>query len=659
MIPTTSTANAPFIDVIAPHLKVPLLAKASAVTSETAAAYAKEFKKLTPAEWHTNNRWLYVQPLSTQLHVLLCLTRYSLPLISIDTHLLARVVFEYMDRPDELMAGLSQAEQEEEYVFELPSGIYGLLIERLSAPDVDDGTTKRVVETILKNVVRLITGERPYFSRTHIITLYEKLRSLFIATTLPGGSIKFVHLVETVAGLAKHRSASSATTSHNGSAYRMKCLQTVHHTLLASTFRTLACRAHYEDLDVLFHYCRQALRGSLLHWLSQLKPDEVDDIWIRCPHIKAYCQVGAFRMRTNFHPQSAIALKCASLMSPDEHLLVEGSSSGSAIELLHSLSTEGTPKSLWTWLQRYPVQTRRTLVHRLMDELVAAEQAAKGGTAEDAVPVAYANAQAVFATYARQVVKLMHIKKDGLQHTIQFYTQHLKWSIQTLFATQKWTDITSSRLKQWLVAMTPVPLNILAEFVTAMVYSIQRQPPSQGGTLFTFRTFQRVQECESKIQCLLAQPLSHVRDVVTVRQMLKDIGGIVASHMQAFQMHRYQRVRHLVRCLLLLEHVLLCPEVTDTSTHGTTGTPGECAVCYNEVQGTLHTLQCGHSFHPECVLQLAQFSTHTRHALPFLAKCPYCMAEIQPKAEVHNLVHTASPPMPEWRMALHYYVYTI
>ena len=91
---------------------------------------------------------------------------------------------------------------------------------------------------------------------------------------------------------------------------------------------------------------------------------------------------------------------------------------------------------------------------------------------------------------------------------------------------------------------------------------------------------------------------------------------------------------------------------------GAVGTLDECAICYNEVPGTMHTLACGHAFHPECVLQIAQFASHTRNMLPYLAKCPYCTADIQPNQPVlHTLQNNADTP--QWRLALHYYVYTM
>ena len=160
----TTSANTPAsVPVRTPsHRSSPVLATVTTVTADTAATYTKTFKRLTAIEWLTNNRWLYCQPLTTQLRVLLSLSRLSLPLGRIDTHILANAVFEYMARPEAYIEALalSETEQSQEYTFELPSGIYGLLIERLSDPAVDCPTMTRVVQTILKNLVGLIGGEQ-------------------------------------------------------------------------------------------------------------------------------------------------------------------------------------------------------------------------------------------------------------------------------------------------------------------------------------------------------------------------------------------------------------------------------------------------------------------------------------------------------------------
>lgn len=638
-----------------PHRIPPLLSKVISVTTadtDTTANYVKKFKRLTAVEWLTNNRWLYHQSLTTQLRVLLCLTRLSLPLVRIDTHLLANAVFEYMARPEALIEelALSEAEQSQEYTFELPSGIYGLLIERLSEPAVDCATMTRVVQTILKNLVGLIGGDRPYFSRAHILTLYEKLRTLFIRATTPTGTPRFAHLVETVVGLSKYRHAL-APTAGSASEFRLKCLQTVHHTLLATTFRTLACRAHYEDLDVIFHYCRQALRSSLLQWLSQLDMTELDAVWSRCPHIVAYCLAHAFKLRPQFHPQSAIALKCAAVMTTDEQQLFEGT--GSSIALLHGLNTDGTPKGLWTRLQTYPVQARRMLLGRLMDELDKMSNNEDGG---DTTPASNC-ARALFTTHARQIVRLMNVKVADFERVIHFYQGPMAWTVDKVFDTQRWSDITRARLQQWMSHLSAVPLRSLRTFVDDMVARMTRLTNHNNNNhthTFNFRTLQCLQSTEDKLKCLLSHPLGHIRHIETVRHMLKALGELVAIHMNAFQINRYHRIRHLVRCLLLLEHVLTRPECNG----GAAGTPDECAICYNEVPGTMHTLACGHSFHPECVLQLAQFASHTRHMLPYLAKCPYCTSEIQPQQSVFHALHNDTTT-PEWRLALHCYVYTV
>ena len=656
MLAATVSATAPASTPARPppHRIPPVLATVTTVTADTATEYAKAFKRLTAIEWLTNNRWLYRQPLTTQLRVLLCLSRLSLPLGRIDTHVLANAVFEYMARPEAFMEALelSDTEQSQEYTFELPSGIYGLLIERLSDPAVDCPTMTRVVQTILKNLVGLLGGDRPYFSRAHILTLYEKLRTLFVRSTTPTGSTRFAHLVETVVGLSKYRHALTPATGVHASEYRLKCLQTVHHTLLSTTFRTLACRAHYEDLDVLFHYCRQALRGSLLQWLSQLDTAEMDAVWARCPHMVAYCTTHAFKLRPQFHPQSAIALRCAAVMTTDEQQLLEGS--GSAVARLHGLNSAGTPKGLWTRLQTYPVQARRMLLGRLMDELTkAADEGSPPGGCDEAVsPDARDCARALFTTHARHIVRLMNVKVSDFERTLQFYQGPMAWTLDKVFDTQHWSDITRARLQQWMTHMPAVPLRTLRTFVDDMVGRMHRL--TNHTQAFNFRTHQCLQSAEDKLHSLLSQPLGQIRCVETVRHMMKALGELVALHMHAFQIHRYHRIRHLVRCLLLLDHVLARPECGG----GASGTPDECAICYNEVPGTMHTLACGHAFHPECVLQLAQFASHTRHVMPYLAKCPYCTAEIQPHQPTFNALH-ADPTTPPWRLALHYYVYTM
>lgn len=625
----------------APYCVPPLLSTIATLPETEQSLFIKRFKKLTPIEWMTNNRWFYRQSLTTQFRVLVSLTRLSLPLINLDSHTLANVVFEYMAHPESLTTSLelTETEQTMEYVLELPASIYGLLIERLSDPNTNSETMKRVVQTILKNIVRLMTGDRPYFSRTHIITLYEKLRTVFITSTQATGSAKFANLVEIVVGLCKYRATS--VTNH-ATQYRMKCLQTMHHTLLATTFRSLACRLHYEDIDVLFHYCRKSLRGSLIHWLSQLDTAEVDFVWTRCPHISAYCQTNAFKLRAHFHSDSPILNKCTAALSTDEELLVKGL--GSAVDLLHKLNGEGTTKGLWSRLQAYPVQIRRKLFERIMTELEA-------DTRETPSP-AVTCARAMFTTQARLIIRLMNIKNAHFEHTIHFYTQHLGWSTEKVFATQKWSDMTRARLQQWTETFHMVPLTIMADFINDMVARVRRL--MGNAHTFTFQTHHYLQMCEEKLSCILSKPLGNLRDVAIVQQILRVMGELVTDHLHSLQVHRYPRVRHFLRCMLLLEHMLLRPE----RNAGPSGSHGECAICYNEESGSLHTLACGHAFHPECMIQSAQFAGIHTQATPFLAKCPYCMTEVQPHASTLNALHTHHAT-PQWRLALHYYVYAI
>ena len=624
----------------APNCDPPLLSTVAALPEAERPLFIKRFKKLTPTQWMTNNRWFYLQSLATQFRVLVSLTRLSLPLIHLDSHMLANAVFEYMAHPESVTASLAltDAEQAMEYVFELPTSIYGLLIERLSDPNTHSETMKRVVQTILKNIVRLITGDRPYFSRTHIITLYEKLRILFITSTQPTGSAKFANLVEIVVGLGKCR---TTTVTNHATHYRIKCLRTVHHTLIATTFRSLACRLHYEDMDVLFHYCRKTLRGSLIHWLSQLDTSEADSVWTRCPHIAAYCRTNAFKLRTHFHPDTPILNKCTAALTTDEELLVKGH--GSAVDLLHKLNVEGTTKGLWSRLQTFPVQIRRDLFERIMTELEA-------DTTQAPPTPAAACARALFTAHARPIVCLMNIKTAHFEHMVRFYTQHLGWSTEKVFTTQKWSDMTRARLQQWTETFDKVPLSLVADFIHDMVARVRRLMGDAHA--FTFSTHQFLQMSEEKLRCLLSKPLGSLRDVALVQQILRVVGELVKDHLHSLQVHRYPRLRHFLRCMLLLEHMLLRPECDA----GPPGSPDECAICYNEESGSLHTLACGHAFHPECMVQSAQFAGSHTQATPFLAKCPYCMTEVQPHASTLNALHThhATPP---WRLALHYYVY--
>ena len=261
-------------------------------------------------------------------------------------------------------------------------------------------------------------------------------------------------------------------------------------------------------------------------------------------------------------------------------------------------------------------------------------------------------ARALFTTNARHIVRLMNMKASNFERTLEFYQGPMAWTLDKIFQTQQWSDITRTRLKQWMTHMPTLPMRSLCTFIDDIVGRMHRL--TNHTQTFNFRTHQCLQSAEDKLHYLLSQPLSQIRCVETVRHMLGAIGEIVALHMNAFQIHRYSKIRHLVRCLLLLDHVLAQPECDG----GASGTPDECAICYNGVAGTMRTLSCGHAFHPECVLQLAQFASNTHRVMPYLAKCPYCTAEIQPNQSTLNALN-ADPTTPPWRLALHYYVYAM
>mgnify|MGYP006219477239 CR=1 FL=1 len=632
-----------------PHKKAPILSTIHELTSDTEAAYKKSFKKLTTAEWMTNNRWLQAQSRDVQFRIIVHLTHLSVPLVNIDTYLLADILFDYMDRPEDMMKQMCATMKDSEYVFELPSGVYGILIEKLSLPHVQNGTIQRVVQIIFKNVIRLVTGECPYFSRTHVIMLYDKLRSLFFTFTKPNGSSRFEHLVQTVVSLSKCKlSSQNHPPSLN---YRIQCLQTVHHAIIMSTFKMLACREHFEDIDTLFHYCRQSLQKTTHQWLSQLDETDINIVWERCPQITAYCKQKScvFRSTGLFHPHSAIAQKCSGLITKDEEYLIQGI--GSTIETLDRVHQSDTSsKTRWALLQSFPITVRRSIVLRLMTEVCSESHA---NMDEDALD----QTRELFQTNVSAIVKLMHIRKQDLQTLVQFYTNVFGMSAYDLFTTQKVSTLTATRLTLWLQHIDAISLKLYDVFLQDVESRTNRLYPSNG-IVFNFRLAKALRGNELKLRKLMEHPIDTVRDLTTVQGCLQRMGTILTKHIPFFQQPSQKTYLRLVRCLLLLEYLLKLPEAPHDPQTSTTGTPDECAICYNEVEGSLHTLPCGHAFHPECMFKLTQHSASSDRVLPYLAKCPYCMREIEPKETiVQSLQQTDS--LPTWKKALYYYVYKL
>lgn len=633
-----------------PHKKAPILSTIHGVKSDSEAAYKKTFKKLTTAEWMTNNCWLHSQSRDVQFRIIVHLTRLSLPLVNIDTYLLADILFDYMDRPEDMMKQMSATMKESEYVFELPSGVYGILIEKLSVPNVRDETIQRVVQTIFKNIIRLVTREQPYFSRTHVIMLYDKLRALFFTFTKPFGSSRFAYLVQTVVSLLKYKPSQNNTPSLT---YRIQCLQTVHHAIITSTFKMLACRKHYEDIDTLFHYCRQSLQKAVHQWLSQLDETEMNIVWERCAQITAYCKQKScvFRSTCLFHPQSAIAQRCSGLITKDEECLIQGI--GSTIETLDRVHQSNmSKKTRWALLQTFPIIVRRNIVLRLMTEVSVFSD-----TDANINKDAFNDTKKLFQTNVPSIVKLMHIRKEDLQKLVHFYTSVFGMSAYDLLATQKWSTLTTTRLTLWLQHTNTISLKLYDIFLQDLESRMNSFKPSNG-IVFTFRMAKALRGNALKLRKLIEHPIDTVRNLNTVQDCLQRMGTILTKHIQFFQQPSQKSYLRFVRCFLLLEYVLKLPEVSHNEQASTTGTPGECAICYNEVEGSLHMLPCGHSFHPECMFKLTQHSASGNCVLPYLARCPYCMSEIEPKDTiVQSLQQTES--LPTWKRALYYYVYKL
>lgn len=633
-----------------PHKKAPILSTIYGVTSDSEQAYKKTFKKLTTADWMTNNRWLHAQSRDVQFRIIVHLTRLSLPLVNIDTYLLADILFDYMDRPEDMMKHMNATMKESEYVFELPSGVYGILIEKLSVPNVRNGTIQRVVQTIFKNIIRLVTSEQPYFSRTHVIMLYDKLRALFFTFTKPNGSSRFKHLVQTVVSLLKYKPSSLNNTP--SLTYRIQCLQTVHHAIITSTFKMLACRKHYEDIDTLFHYCRQSLQKSVHQWLSQLDETDINIVWERCPQMTAYCKQKScvFRSTCLFHPQSAIAQRCSDLITKDEECLIQGI--GSTIETLDRVHQSNiSKKTRWALLQTFPIIVRRNIVLRLMTE-VSVFSDTDANINKDALN----DTRKLFQTNVSSIVKLMHIRKEDLQKLVHFYTNVFGISAYDLFVTQKWSTLTATRLSLWLQHTNTISLKLYDTFLQDLESRMNSLKPSNG-IVFTFRMAKALRGNELKLRKLIEHPIDTVRNVTIVQDCLQRMGTILTKHIQFFQQPSQKSYLRFVRCFLLLEYVLKLPEASHNAQESTTGTPDECAICYNEVEGSLHTLPCGHAFHPECMFKLTQHSASGNRVLPYLARCPYCMSEIEPKETIVQSLQTES--LPTWRRALYYYVYKL
>jgi hypothetical protein len=233
---------------------------------------------------------------------------------------------------------------------------------------------------------------------------------------------------------------------------------------------------------------------------------------------------------------------------------------------------------------------------------------------------------------------------SGFVQTVEFYARHLQWDAPRLFATQKFRDLTRNHLDAWL-ERTPVSLRALIPWIEEFRDRLAQLHPTDEHhvSLPTSKWLTRLEDCLGRFLC---HSFVDVQDTASVHALVTRLGTMIHAHLGMFRYNSFRWLRHFVRCVLVLRHVLDQP---------VDPTAEPCVLCDGAVSGCQHVLECGHAFHPECILQVAQFTTPAQYVRPYLTRCPYCTAEVMPQAATFAHAHTTDTPAHE--LALLYYVY--
>lgn len=626
-----------------PGSSEPLLARIDAVLMDTTAStvpFKRAYGRLRDRDWIHNNRWLYRQPVAVQRSVVLRLTRLHLTLKHVEPDILVRAVIHCMvssvDAPDALDTAPD--------CFDLSTKVYVMLLDTVAQPDMSDNAIMRVVEMIVTNVVRRLTCSAVYFPHAHIAAMYDKLYILLVHASTPTGSARFRVLVH---ALAQSVRPLRGLALPPGPMARLRGLLRLHRQQVVALFRTLVCRGHFEDADTLYASNRQGVRGSVVHWLGCLDDGDVTEVWTRCPETVAYCKAHATRLHSTL-PPGPVASRCRTLLQPSEQHVLTGDAT--AYDLCALVCAE--PKGIRIALERYPAVTQRGLVAGLLAVVTASNDSDGDGNASSVTADQVANVLKFCRDHPAYVLARMRgvpstSEGTGFAQTVGFYARYLQWDAARLFATQKFRDLTRNRLDAWL-ERTPVSLRVMIPWMEEVRDRLAQLHPTNDHHFSHFslpmsKWLTRSEDCLGRFLC---HSFADVRDTVSVQALVTLLGKMIHAHLGMFRYTSFRCLRHFVRCVLVLRHVLDQPAVA---------TADPCVLCDGAVAGCQHVLECGHVFHPECILQVAQFTTPAQYVSPYLMRCPYCTAEVMPKAATFEHAHTTNTPAHE--LALLYYVY--
>lgn len=630
-------------------------------------------QRMTKSDWHAQNRWFVRSVLDTKMAVLRRFAQYGVPTRNLEPQIIIDTLFDFL-----CICDSTQAEQCA-LLFDMTPHTYSGMLHRACNPQLSDDNLCRVVRTVLLSTWKILQ-EHLIFTRSHIVMLYERLRTLFLTWSAPKGSATFQALVGAVTDT--FQPFKNTRQPAHLRAYRVTCLRRIHRVLITTVFNNLCYRGHFKDADVLFQHSRQQLVPLLKHWLPSLDHSDATAVWRDCVHIRTYCQQNVCRLDTllvkcpvfwtRCKQHSGKSLLLDMLTAPECELAVRMCDCAALLQ-----------KPLMPLLQQFALYMQRRILRALVQwmcekrtaELHAIkgpgdqppehlfggvqQQLAESNACSTEQPAAQQSTgmemgsayqqnsspqemnDAINTLLCRNMRTLLRLA--GMSHyLISFYLALGHRPEQVFGMVCPVWRCTPSHLRRWLQAQPSIPLcayDQLTEHVAKLMDTTIRQtvwtsggPPSpMEAEAMTetrhLRMAQILRQYDRQLHMLLQRPLDMSVSTLNAwaTPAIRTVGRLVATYNAHIATAYMPGLVLLVKCLLMTYHMHY-RTVVIPSHHDCTV---DCAICYNAVQTPLRQLQCGHVFHTECMVQTVQLAMQSGFTTSTcLCKCPYCMQPV-------------------------------
>ena len=571
------------------------------------------FQKLTASMWYAENRWLARAPLHVQINVILRFAHYRIPTMKLELQMIIDTLFQYLCTHDE-----QNAEQCTRLFNLSPHTYSGILHRACKSSELSADMLCRVIRTVLENTWRLILQEYLIFTRSHVVMLYERLTTLFITWSSPGGSKAFEALVTTVS--STFRPYRNTRQPIQARAYRVTCIRRIHRVLITTIFNNLCCRGHYKDADTLFGHNRVHLAPLLRQWLPSLDAEDVAKMWSECIHIRAYCQDKVCKLDYLMTECPVLWEQCYLSVDEDMRALTTCSSSKIIHHLCKCVSRTG--KTITQLLIQFSVKTQKRFILEFMrwtcsyvqdvrngitdiditavqDEIERVTETTDGGgggggdgdgdgdgdndggsggsggmVETDGVHMSaaetYSQLTSFFERYARTALRKTHAP----MYLLRYYSV-CKYNRTALFLSvcPAWT-FTEKHLTKWFELYPTVPVHAFHHLTNHVSRHLdQHQPempahheqePSNSGSetmysndMTTLRVCQVLRQYNKQLHLLLKQPLDWKVGIEpqNLFTVIHTLSRFISTHGALLNLYNVSGIHRLVRSLLVAFHM--------------------------------------------------------------------------------------------------------